>query len=106
MDKDPLETITNRGQLERGKKSEHIYPTLKEKVGNPPTKGADIVDVVEGVPLERVEYYCGFGKCKPKWLQVFRNVYFISFLICTDNLIEGAVATGDNNKFNIVPISN
>ena len=41
------------------------------------------------------EYYCGFGKCKPKWLQVFRNAKFFTFLMCLNSLIEGAIVSGE-----------
>ena len=43
---------------------------------------------------QRVEYFCGFGRCRPKCLQVFRSVYCFTFLICCDIFIEGALATG------------
>lgn len=41
------------------------------------------------------EYYCGFGKCKPKWLQVFRNAKFFTFLMCLNSLVEGAIVSGE-----------
>ena len=40
---------------------------------------------------ERVEYFCGFGRCRPKCLQVFRSAYFFTFLICCDIFIEGVL---------------
>lgn len=40
------------------------------------------------------EYYCGFGKCRPKWLQVFRNAKFFTFLMCLNSTIEGAIVSG------------
>jgi len=61
--------------------------------GDPVKSGEDQDDGVAEV-LKLVEYYCGLGKCRPKWLQVFRSAYFFTFLICCDILIEGAVATG------------
>ena len=51
--------------------------------------------VVEGEEEERVEYYCGIGWFKPKCLQVFRNPYFFSFLLCSDVFFSGALSTGN-----------
>ena len=38
--------------------------------------------------------FCGFGKCRPKWLQVFRNANFFTFLMCLNATIEGAIVSG------------
>ena len=74
-----------------------VDPTLNEDLEDPVRSGEDQDDGVEEV-LKLVEYFCGLGKCRPKWLQVFRSVYFFTFLICCDILIEGAVATGENTS--------
>ncbi len=41
------------------------------------------------------EYYCGVGKCRPKWLQVFVNARFFTFLLCLNCFIEGALVSGE-----------
>ncbi len=45
------------------------------------------------------EYYCGFGKSRPKWMQMFRNSKFFTFILCLNALIEGALVSG---KLNII----
>ena len=40
------------------------------------------------------EYFCGFGKWRPKSLQVFRNSKFFTFLMCINSTIEGALVSG------------
>jgi len=47
----------------------------------------------ESAPV--VEYYCGVGKFRPNWLQVFRSPYFFSFILCCDILFSGALSTGE-----------
>jgi len=123
MERYKLEPITNvkkevisdeevypalKGDIDDPTQKENISdPTQKEDIGDPTQSKEQVVEKVKDDKLEvmeeemeevpkRVEYFCGFGKCRPRWLQVFRNVYFISFLICADNLIEGAVSTGEN----------
>lgn len=44
---------------------------------------------------ETVEYFCGIGKCRPKFLQIFRSAYFFTFLICCNVFIEGGLAVGE-----------
>lgn len=41
-----------------------------------------------------VEYYCGIGQCRPKFLQCLRNTKFLTFLLCCDCLLEGALVSG------------
>ena len=41
-----------------------------------------------------VEYFCGIGSFRPKFLQVFRDAKFFTFLISLYCLLEGALATG------------
>ena len=67
---------------------EELDPTLKEE------------DEVGGDDEEkRVEYFCGFGRFRPKCLQVFRSAYFFTFLICCDIFVEGTLATGKKVLF-------
>lgn len=40
------------------------------------------------------EYFCGFGKCRPKWMQVFRDSKFFTFILCVNCCIEGALVSG------------
>lgn len=40
------------------------------------------------------EYFCGLGKCRPKWLQIFGNSKFFTFLMCLNATIEGALVSG------------
>lgn len=53
---------------------------------------------------EEVEYFCGIGRFRPKYLQVFRSPNFFFFLLCCDVLFGGALATGmsSDNKFKII----
>ncbi len=41
------------------------------------------------------QYYCGVGKCRPKWLQVFLDARFFTFLLCLNCFIEGALVSGE-----------
>ena len=41
------------------------------------------------------QYYCGLGKCRPKWMQVFRDARFFTFLLCLNCFIEGALVSGE-----------
>lgn len=40
------------------------------------------------------EYFCGIGKFRPKFLQVFKDAKFFTFLLCCNCFIEGALASG------------
>ena len=40
------------------------------------------------------EYFCGAGKCRPKWMQVFRDSKFFTFILCLNCAIEGALVSG------------
>ena len=40
------------------------------------------------------EYFCGIGRWKPKWLQVFRNAKFFTFILCLNCLVEGSLVSG------------
>ena len=40
-------------------------------------------------------YYCGFGKWHPKWLQIFANAKFFTFILCVNTLAEGALVSGE-----------
>ena len=41
------------------------------------------------------EYFCGIGKCKPKWMQVtFRNSKFLCFILSLYSTLQGALVTG------------
>jgi len=42
----------------------------------------------------KTEYYCGLGRCTPKWLQVFVDARFFTFLLCLNCFIEGALVSG------------
>jgi len=46
-------------------------------------------------PPPAKEYYCGVGKLHPRWLQVFRDAKFFTFLLCLDCFIEGALVSGE-----------
>ena len=46
------------------------------------------------------EYFCGFGKCRPKWMQViFRNSKFVTFILCLNAMIETGLISGKNNNY-------
>lgn len=48
-----------------------------------------------GIPPDLLKtYYCGCGPCHPKWLNVFANKKFFTFLLCMYTLYEGALVTG------------
>ena len=47
-----------------------------------------------GEEKKPMEYFCGIGKCRPKFLQIFRNAKFFTFLLCCNCFIEGALASG------------
>ncbi len=40
------------------------------------------------------EYFCGIGKCRPQWIQVFRSTKFFTFILCLNSVIEGALVSG------------
>ena len=46
-------------------------------------------------PPPAKEYYCGVGKIHPRWLQIFRDAKFFTFLLCVDCFIEGALVSGE-----------
>ena len=48
----------------------------------------------DGMLDEVKEYFCGLGKCRPKWLQIFGNSKFFTFLMCLNATIEGALVSG------------
>ncbi len=56
--------------------------------------GAQFAVEDEDVENKPVEYFCGFGSCRPKCLQVFRNAKFFTFLLCCYTFLEGSLATG------------
>ena len=42
------------------------------------------------------EYFCGIGKCRPKWMQVvFRNSKSFTLILCLQVIIEGALVSGN-----------
>ncbi len=43
---------------------------------------------------KRVEYFCGIGKFRPKFLQVFRDAKVFTFFLCCNCFIEGALVSG------------
>lgn len=43
---------------------------------------------------EAVEYYCGIGRCRPKWMQIFRRGKVFTFILCLYCCIEGALVSG------------
>ena len=47
-----------------------------------------------GLVSEVREYFCGIGKYRPKWMQVFRNAKFFTFILCVYCCIEGMLVTG------------
>lgn len=56
------------------------------------------------------EYFCGVGKCRPKWMQVFRDSKFFTFILCLNCCIEGALVSGGwpasySLLFGLVPAS-
>lgn len=53
-----------------------------------------LVGEMEGGSDAVKEYYCGFGRCRPKWLQVFRNSTFFTVILCLNCAIEGAIVSG------------
>ena len=45
-------------------------------------------------PPSPKEYYCGVGRCHPKWMQVFRDAKFFTFLLSLNCFVEGALVSG------------
>ena len=45
-------------------------------------------------PPPAKEYYCGVGKCHPRWLQVFQHAKFFTFLLCLFCFVQGALVSG------------
>ena len=41
------------------------------------------------------EYYCGVGRCRPRWLQRLRDARLFTFLLCCNCFIEGALVSGE-----------
>ena len=55
---------------------------------------SDIEDL-DNTPPDLLEtYYCGCGPCHPKYLQIFANKKFFTFLLSVFTLLEGAVQSG------------
>lgn len=42
-----------------------------------------------------VTYRCGFGPCKPKWLQKVVSAKLFTVLLCVYSLIEGTTVSGE-----------
>ena len=40
-------------------------------------------------------FYFGCGPCRPKWLQVFANAKFYTFILCLFVIVEGAITAGE-----------
>lgn len=53
-----------------------------------------VEEMGESESTDAKEYYCGVGGCRPKWLQVFRNAYFFTVILCLNCAIEGAIVSG------------
>ena len=50
---------------------------------------------LDTIPPELLEtYYCGCGPCHPRFLQIFANKKFFTFLLSVFTLLEGAVMSG------------
>ena len=55
----------------------------------------DKEDDEQSVPSDLLKpYYCGFGICRPKWLQVFAKKKFFTFLLCLFAFLQGSVVSG------------
>lgn len=54
----------------------------------------DKVDAKKEDEEPPVEYFCGIGKFRPKFLQIFRDAKFFTFLLCCNCFIEGTLNTG------------
>ena len=56
---------------------------------------AEDEEVFGGVPPDLLKrYYCGFGPCRPKWLQVMANKKIFTLLLCLFAFLQGAVVSG------------
>ena len=58
-----------------------------------PSSSTDLM-TLEKEEEKPVEYFCGIGKCRPKFLQIFRSAKFFTFILCCYALIEGTLASG------------
>ena len=63
-----------------------------EVMGKEGARSDDDKEDTDGLNLR--EYFCGFGKCRPKWMQVFRKSNFFTFMLCLNCCIEGALVSG------------
>lgn len=84
-DSDPP-THTQNGKLEDvplGKKEESPESALENELH---TRSPS--------PPSPKEYYCGVGRCHPKWMQVFRDAKFFTFLLSLNCFVEGALVSG------------
>ncbi len=77
-------------QASNGRGPELDYDEALDGQTNPPTYAPQVRD---SMPPAK-EYFCGIRGWRPRWLQVFRNKFFFTFLLCCNCFIEGALATG------------
>ena len=67
-----------------------IYTTTELK-----ENGIEEEEVFGGVPPDLLKrYYCGFGPCRPKWLQVMANKRIFTLLLCLFAFVQGSVVSG------------
>lgn len=45
---------------------------------------------------ETERFYCGCRSCRPKFLQVFANAKFFTFMLCVYAFIQGAIVSGEH----------
>ena len=53
-------------------------------------------EVVQVPPDLLKSYYFGCGPFHPKWLQVFANKKFFTFLLCLFAFLQGSIVSGGN----------
>lgn len=83
---------TSQTQLQHVSKEEVLLQSPKERH---PSSGSAGSHSKREDSEQPVEYYCGVGRCRPKWMQRLRDARFFTFLLCCNCFIEGALVSGE-----------
>ena len=46
-----------------------------------------------------LKFYCGIGSFRPRFLRIFSNAKFFTFLLCTYAFIQGSIVSGERQGF-------
>ena len=46
-----------------------------------------------------LKFYCGIGSFRPRFLRVFSNAKFFTFLLCVYAFIQGSIVSGERQDF-------